>query len=75
MSGSKLFEIYEEDLETLERALPELYDSLRPEAKNRQDIREHAQMVKDVLSKVRWNYGPHVHTEVVRPEDEQSGDH
>lgn len=64
----KLFQIYEDDLETLERAIPALCEALSPDALNRKDIQEHADMCRSIVSKVRWNYGPHVVTKVIADE-------
>lgn len=61
----KLFQIYEEDLETLERAVPALVAAMSPDAINSKEIQEHADMCRSVISKVRWNYGPHTKTEKV----------
>lgn len=55
---SKLFQIYEADLQTLETALPRLQDALG-EAMNRPDVQVAVQEVKEILSNVRWNYGPY----------------
>lgn len=62
---SQLFQINEQDLETLERATPAIASALPPEALDRKDIREHLEMVKKVLSDVRWDYGPHSDVEIV----------
>jgi len=59
----KMYQISEDDLETLETACPGLYDAIGPEALNRQDVQEHCQMVKRILSDVRWRYGPHKNVE------------
>lgn len=60
---SRLFHIYESDLAALETALPRLQDALG-EAMNRPDMQVIVGEVKEILSNVRWNYGPY--TEVKR---------
>lgn len=68
MSGTvKHFIISEDDLETLERALPCLQDAMMsaPDAINRKDIHDHLSMTKAILSNVRWNYGPPTQVENV----------
>jgi hypothetical protein len=55
---SRLFQIYENDLQVLEHALPRLHDALG-EAVNRPDVQVMLQEVKEIVSNVRWNYGPH----------------
>lgn len=55
---TKLFQIYEDDLQTLETALPRLQDALG-EAMSRPDVQVAVQEVKEILSNVRWSYGPY----------------
>lgn len=54
---SKLFQIREDDLETLETAVPALV------ARHEHDLspadKVAVRQIQDVLQKVRWNYGPH----------------
>lgn len=54
---SKLFQVYEEDLVSLERTMPLLVDALGV-AINRPEVHVMAEQVKEILSNVRWNYGP-----------------
>lgn len=57
----RMFQIHESDLETLEQELPMLMDfSAMPHGNwnDREDIREAWDMVRAIVSKVRWNYGP-----------------
>jgi len=64
---SILHQIYEEDLETLERAIPCLQEALMfTGAVTRPDIQEHLSMCKTILSNVRWNYGPPTEAEEVK---------
>lgn len=53
---SKLFQIYEEDLQELERVLPDLTERLAAHLTARQRTQIHR--VQTILSNVRWNYGP-----------------
>jgi hypothetical protein len=60
-----MFQIAEDDLETMEAALPKLQEALmgNPSGEppiNRKDVNEHLQMLKSIVSNVRWNYGPPV---------------
>lgn len=63
---TKLFQIYETDLQTLEATLPRLQDALG-EAMNRPDVQVAVQEVKEILSNVRWNYGPYTEVERIKP--------
>jgi hypothetical protein len=67
----KLHQISDDDLTTLETALPELQEAMMtaPDVINRKDVRDHLDMVRQVLSRVRWNYGPP--SEVKRIEDSE----
>lgn len=53
----KLFRIYESDLQILETALPTLQDALMP-MMNDPKIQATLGEVKEILSNVRWDYGP-----------------
>lgn len=63
---SRLFQIYEADLQKLELALPQVFDALPPDRKNDPRFQVLLEECKDIISSVRWNYGPH--TEVTRIE-------
>lgn len=59
----KMYQISEDDLETLESTLPSLCDALAwPQtnglAINDRHVQEHLAMAKRIISDVRWNYGP-----------------
>lgn len=54
----KLFQIYESDLALLETALPRIQQALGV-ALNRPDVHTIMGEVKEILSNVRWDYGPH----------------
>lgn len=58
--SSRLFQIHEEDLEVLERELPELmqFATSSPHWNERKDRQEAWQMVQKIISSVRWGYGP-----------------
>lgn len=55
---SKLFQIYENDLVALEEILPQISERIVLLNCNDQQLRESLFMVKEILSNVRWNYGP-----------------
>ena len=65
---SKLFQIKEDDLGALEAALPRLADALMPVLNNR--LRVQLRRVQQVLSDVRWNYGPPSEVQSVPPNDD-----
>ena len=54
--GDKMFQIHEADLVCLEHTLPQFADALMPQLTPR--LRVQLRTVQEVLSKVRWNYGP-----------------
>lgn len=56
---SKLLQIHEDDLATLERTLPQLADALMSRLDNR--ARVQLRQVQRIVSDVRWNYGPASH--------------
>lgn len=53
-----LLQIYEDDLQRLEYAMPRIVESLGA-AINRPDLQVLVEECKSILSNVRWNYGPH----------------
>lgn len=61
---SKLFQISEEDLETLEMAVPFMYDRACDRMQSDQH-KELAIRAKAALSNVRWNYGPYEQVEII----------
>lgn len=67
---SRLFQIYEDDLQKLEHALPGIVEHLG-EAMNQPRVQVLVEEVKEILSNVRWNYGPH--TNVKRIEGGEHG--
>lgn len=63
---SKLFRIYEEDLAELEKLLPVAFDELamtQPSPRARTMFRR----IKEIISNVRWNYGPPEQVERIDP--------
>jgi hypothetical protein len=54
---TKLFHIYETDLQKLEAALPRIMDAAGM-ALNRPDVQVLFDEVKEIISNVRWDYGP-----------------
>lgn len=64
---SKTFQMYDDDLASLERLLPEICSEIMPHLNNR--LRMKFRECKRILTDVRWNYGqPHM-VEKVEPED------
>ena len=59
----KLFQIKEDDLATLEAQLPRLADSMMVNLTNAD--RAKWRQVQEILSNVRWNYGPPTDIEVI----------
>jgi hypothetical protein len=55
---SRLFHMHEGDLAFLENAMPQLQVALG-EAMNRPEVNTIMGEVKEILSNVRWDYGPH----------------
>lgn len=60
---SKLFQIKEEDLASIEQALPELADALMTSLDNR--LRTKIRLLKRIITDVRWNYGPPSEVEII----------
>lgn len=54
--GTRLYQIKEDDLASLERILPEIVGLMYPQIDNR--LRVQIRQVQKILSDVRWNYGP-----------------
>jgi hypothetical protein len=54
--GSRLHQIHEDDLATLERLLPEVTGLLWPTMTPR--LKVQLRTIQTILSNVRWNYGP-----------------
>ena len=67
---SKLFQIKEDDLGALEATLPQLADALMPVLNNR--LRVQLRRAQQVLSDVRWNYGPPSEVQIIPPDDDQA---
>jgi hypothetical protein len=63
----KMFQINESDLEVLEREIPNIFDlaAFSDAYNKRPDIQEAADMIKKIISNVRWNYGPPFETHSV----------
>jgi NADPH-dependent glutamate synthase beta subunit-like oxidoreductase len=61
--GTRLFQINEDDLATLERVCPALVERLYPQMDN--DLRVKIRQLQQVITNVRWNYGPPQHVEVI----------
>ncbi len=52
----RLFQIKEDDLGALEAVLPQVADALMPVLNNK--LRVQIRRVQNILSDVRWDYGP-----------------
>lgn len=65
----QVFEIHEEDLATLESMLPQIADRLTPNLDNR--LRVQVRRVQQILSNVRWNYGPPSDVEIIPADDQE----
>ena len=63
----KLFQITENDLATLERELPRLLEISFPHLDNQQ--RSKWRVVREIVSNVRWEYGPPGSVEVIPIEE------
>lgn len=58
-TGERLFQIYENHLRTLEQAIPLLTENIPYELLvQRPDLAEWMEIVKKIISDVRWNYRP-----------------
>jgi hypothetical protein len=62
---STLFQIYENDLQRLEYALPRIFDALMPQMNN-PELQVLLQECKDIIGNVRWNYGPPSEVKVIK---------
>lgn len=67
---ARLLQIYEDDLATLERTLPQIADALMAQMDNR--LRTQIRQVQTILSNVRWNYGPPSEVTEIRPDDQEA---
>lgn len=65
----KTFRISEPDLQKLEAALPRLCEHMG-EANNRPQVQMLFSELKEIVSNVRWEYGPPLEVTVMRPRDE-----
>lgn len=63
--GSKLFHVYEDDLAELERILPDILSNPSLEIHFAARQRTQVRRVKDILSNIRWDYGPHENIEEI----------
>jgi len=63
-----MFQMYEEDLAELERVIPEFSDSMMGKLSPR--MRTQLRRCKEILSNVRWNYGPHSEVEIIPASDD-----
>lgn len=54
---SKLFQIYEDDLATLEHDIPAMLEDADEDVESGKQ-RTRIRRIQDILANVRWNYGP-----------------
>lgn len=66
----RMFQVTEDDLAELERTMPQFLDALYPHLNNR--LRVQFRRVQEIVTNVRWNYGPPQHVEIDRVEGEQT---
>lgn len=64
---SQLFQVYEQDLVQMEQSLPILAQAVGP--LNDPRLKRHLRLLKEIVSNVRWNYGPHDQVEKVEDHD------
>lgn len=64
-----LFQITEDHLAELERILPEIQTALMTSPGYGSRSRVQLGKVKEIISSVRWNYGPPSHVEVIGPDE------
>jgi hypothetical protein len=64
---SRLFQVYEDDLAELERIVPDFSSSMMAQLTPR--MRTQLRRCKEILSNIRWNYGPHTEVEVIPADD------
>lgn len=62
-SENKLYQIYNSDLIELEQLIPELTELMAIHLTTRS--RTQLRRIKEILSNVRWNYGPHTDGEII----------
>ncbi len=66
---SRLFQIKEDDLGALEAVLPQLADALMPVLTNK--LRVQIRRVQNILSDVRWDYGPPSEVQIIPVDEDQ----
>ncbi len=67
---SRLFQIKEDDLGALEAVLPQLADALMPVLTNK--LRVQIRRVQNILSDVRWDYGPPSEVQIIPADEDQN---
>lgn len=65
---NQFFQISEEDLSDLERIIPDIINRI---VYTDPRMRTQARRVKDILSNVRWEYGPHECVEEYEEDEEE----
>jgi hypothetical protein len=72
MNSSRLFQIYEHDLVSLEDTIPALMEKAAMTC-NDPLTRKQWQNLKEILSNVRWGYGPPLKVETFPIEGDETG--
>ena len=57
--GTKYFQVCEPDLAEMEKIMPAIYDVAMMQIANSPRLRVQCRRMKEILSNIRWNYGPH----------------
>jgi len=65
--STKLFQLNEDDLATLERDIPAVFDRMYDRMDNAMCVK--FRRIQTILTNIRWNYGPPRNVEVI-PADE-----
>lgn len=69
-SGSRLFQLHEDDLAELERMLPQVFEALtmRPDATPLQ--RTWFRRAQTIMTNIRWRYGPPTEVGIIPSDDD-----
>ncbi|MEM7227301.1 MAG: hypothetical protein AAF432_00655 [Planctomycetota bacterium] len=74
MGDTRLYQIYEDDLEILERELPRIADRYLVDVGNSPGERARWRRIQQVIKNVRWNYGPPESAEIVGDDETEAID-
>lgn len=64
----KFFQVNEDDLAEMERTLPSLADLTMATLDNRQRVQW--RRVQEILTRIRWNYGPPTDVKIIPADDD-----